>query len=178
MTYYEQLPYVAIGSFQRGAKVAENVGMCLAENGVTLDDGTCRVSSLVAPCPEPDSVTCLLENGVTLDAQNPGVCRACTADDEGCSVSTSVEGNVTCLLGNGVTLDADNPGVCRACTTADEGCGVSMSVPQGAGMYNDPFFLAWTACVVNNVAGDDALLQLDATESSYREAWLTCRGNL
>lgn len=42
-TYYEKLPYMALGPLQLGAKVADSVGPCLAANGVNLDEsGVCH----------------------------------------------------------------------------------------------------------------------------------------
>jgi hypothetical protein len=93
MTYYETLPYLAIGPLLFGAKASEDVGLCMSGNGVQLDGaGVCQ------PDQRTDVGSCLAANGVQLDGA--GVCQPVQRTDVG-----------SCLAANGVQLDG--AGVCQ-----------------------------------------------------------------
>jgi hypothetical protein len=93
-TYYETLPWFSIGSFQIGAKVAENVGICTSENGVHLSKDKCVAN----PIPEKDLIRCDPKNGVRTQQGLDGE-LTCVIDNiiGNCSEGYSHNSNGICI---------------------------------------------------------------------------------
>lgn len=100
MVLYEQLPFLAIGALQLGARQSENAGLCLPEHGVWLDEGGLCKALDATVCPET-SVVC---PEATVCPETSVVCPEATACPETTVCPTTVCPTTVCPSLSGALL--------------------------------------------------------------------------